>query len=339
MMKNRLSLKMRSRGPSTVKTSAASSPACSTVPREAHVTHRLHHTIALSVAALALVAAPVVLNGAVPFDTGIHAYAAKGGNGKGNGGGNGNGNGNSGNSNGSQSAGDSGSATVDTSGSDGGVGHGKKKRKNAVVDDAAIEAAALEDEGKKRGNGELGRLNSLKRNINGLMNSNDAKMDGIRAYIIANGALVDAEADLETANTALTDAQTAYAALVASLGVDSYPDTTPAGLQLSLDAVNEALVLDPANPDLLAEQALLTTAISTLGSSTELQNLADATGDVQEATDAVAEAQEAVSPEALFAALESAANKPVTDDVVSWASEQLGVGDADGLIDDYLASR
>jgi hypothetical protein len=29
----------------------------------------------------------------------------------------------------------------------------------------------------------------------------------------------------------------------------------------------------------------------------------------------------------------------VTVDVVVWVSEQLGIGDADGLIDDYLANR
>jgi hypothetical protein len=297
------------------------------------VTHRLFHTVALSLAAFALVAAPVVLNGALPIDTGIHAFAAKGGNGKGNGGGNG---GNGGGSNGSHASGDSGAGSAATNA---GAGHGKKKKKSALEEDAAVEAAVLEDDGKKRGNSELGRLNSLKRNINGLMNSNDAKMDGIRAYIIANGTLADAEAALEEATNTLTDAQAAYDALALSLGVDGYPDTSPDGLQASLDEVNAALLLDEGNLDLQAEQALLTTAIATLSTSPELQTLNDATGAAEEAANDVAEAEEAVSEEALLAALESAANKPVTDDVVAWASEQLGVGDADGLIDDYLASQ
>ncbi len=85
--------------------------------------------------------------------------------------------------------------------------------------------------------------------------------------------------------------------------------------------------------------ALLAAAIASIGASVELQDLTEATGAAEGAEAAVAEAEEDVSPEALEEALLTAANKPVTDDVVVWVSEQLGIGDADGLIDDYLANR
>jgi hypothetical protein len=103
--------------------------------------------------------------------------------------------------------------------------------------------------------------------------------------------------------------------------------------------VNDALINDPTNADLLAEQALLAAAIASIGASVELQDLTEATGAAEGAEAAVAEAEEDVSPEALEEALLTAANKPVTVDVVVWVSEQLGIGDADGLIDDYLANR
>jgi hypothetical protein len=177
------------------------------------------------------------------------------------------------------------------------------------------------------------------------MNSSDPKMDGIREYIIANGTLVDAGADLETANQQLADAQAAFDALADSLGVGDYPDTTPTGLQTRLDEVTTLLVDTPDDPDLLAEQQLLTDALTAINASTELQALTDATTAVGDAEAAVAEAEEAVSEDALREALLLAANPNrrsdtyLTDEIMAWASTELGVGEADGLIDDYLARR
>ena len=316
------------------------------------MTMRVRHSIVLSMTAVALLAAPVLLNGSVPYISDISAIAGNGngngnGGGNGNSGGNGNGGGNSGgNGNGHSSSDDSSSNSSTASASSGGsdnAGSGKKKKK-AVEED--IEAAELEGTTTKTKNlnPQLGRLNSLKRNINGLMNSSDPKMDGIREFIIANGTLADAQAELETATQQLADAQAAFDALADSLGVGDYPDTTPAGLQAALDLVEDQLVDAPDDPDLLAEQQLLTDALAAINGSAELQNLNDAATAVGDAEADVAEAEEAVSEDALREALLLAANPnrsddDLTDEIVAWASNELGVGDANGLIDDFLASR
>ena len=292
------------------------------------MSNRIRHPMLLSLAAVAMLSAPVLLDGAgVPYISGIDAVA---GNGKGKGGGNGGGNS-------SQSKGKSGS----TSASSSAAAKGKKSAGEAVVVEAAVKGPGS----KRTLNAELGRLNSLKRNINGLMNSNDPKMAGIRAYVIANGTLVDAQATLAVAGADLTSAQNAYIALVTSLGVGSYPNLTPAGLQSELDSVNAALAVSTDDPALLAQQAALTDAITAINASPELAALITASEDIVAAEDGVFEAELAVSEDALREALLVAANPNrrsedyLTPEIMAWASNELGVGDANGLIDAYLARR
>ncbi len=94
-------------------------------------------------------------------------------------------------------------------------------------------------------------LNSLKRNINGLMNSSDPKVAGFRDYLMANEALVDAEDllaiaqgefDAVNANyTALEltgDPETDLADLQSQLGGLTAPDPETA-TQEEIDAYNE----------------------------------------------------------------------------------------------------
>lgn len=284
----------------------------------------------LSLAALAILSAPVLLDGTgVPYVDGIDAVA---GNGKGKGGGNSGGGGNS-----SQSKGKSSSASA--------AGNGAAKGKKSAGEAVVVEAAVKSPGSKRSLNAELGRLNSLKRNINGLMNSNDPKMAGIRAYVIANGTLVDAQETLAVASADLTTAQSAYIALVTSLGVGGYPNLTPAGLQGELDAVNAALAAAPEDATLLEQQAALTSAIATINASPELAALITASENIVVAEDGVFEAEQAVSEDVLREALLLAANPNrrsedyLTPEIMAWASNELGVGDANGLIDAYLARR
>lgn len=284
----------------------------------------------LSLAALAILSAPVLLDGTgVPYISGIDAIA---GNGKGKGGGNSGGGGNS-----SQSKGKSSSASA--------AGNGTAKGKKSAGEAVVVEAAVKSPGSKRSLNAELGRLNSLKRNINGLMNSNDPKMAGIRAYVIANGTLVDAQETLAVASADLTTAQSAYIALVTSLGVGGYPNLTPAGLQGELDAVNAALAAAPEDATLLDQQAALTSAIATINASPELAALLTASENIVVAEDGVFEAEQAVSEDVLREALLLAANPNrrsedyLTPEIMAWASNELGVGDANGLIDEYLARR
>lgn len=294
------------------------------------MSNRIRHPMLLSLAALAILSAPVLLDGTgVPYVDGIDAVA---GNGKGKGGGNSGGGGNS-----SQSKGKSSSASA--------AGNGAAKGKKSAGEAVVVEAAVKSPGSKRSLNAELGRLNSLKRNINGLMNSNDPKMAGIRAYVIANGTLVDAQETLAVASADLTTAQSAYIALVTSLGVGGYPNLTPAGLQGELDAVNAALAAAPEDATLLEQQAALTSAIATINASPELAALITASENIVVAEDGVFEAEQAVSEDVLREALLLAANPNrrsedyLTPEIMAWASNELGVGDANGLIDAYLARR
>lgn len=283
----------------------------------------LRRTLILSVTAFAMLSAPVLLNNAgVSLVSDIDAVAA--GNGKDKGGGN------SGKSNGGGKSNSSASGKSSAAG-----------KKGVTVETASVEAVGS----KRSPKADLGRLSSLKRNINGLMNSSDPKMAGIRAYVIANGTLVDAEAALDTAAADLAAAQSAYVSFVTSLGVGDYPNLTPAGLQAELDAVNAALAAAPEDPTLLDQQALLSSAIAAINASPELANLITATEAEVAAQGDVMEAQDAVSEDALRDALLLAANPNrrsedyLTDEIMAWASNELGVGEANGLIDEYLARR
>ena len=80
----------------------------------------------------------------------------------------------------------------------------------ALAKDKSDKPGKPEDKGKEKSKPEKGQgngstasalkgMNSLKRNINGLMNSSDPKREGFRSYIPANAALLAAQADLETA--------------------------------------------------------------------------------------------------------------------------------------------
>ena len=143
-----------------------------------------------------------------------------------------------------------------------------------------------EGKGKSQGNpaSAMKSLNSLKRNINGLMNSSDPKMEGFRSYLLANETLQDAEALLAIAQGEFDAAEAEYNALELS----GDPDADLAALQTTLDG------LVAPDPETATEEEIaahnqqvedLTAAIGTVETYiTESDELGDAAAAVIEAS-------------------------------------------------------
>lgn len=176
----------------------------------------------------------------------------------------------------------------------------------------------------------LAGLNSLGRNINGLMNSSDPRMDGVREYMGAYMQIPDAEAAFATADDA-------FHTMVSGLGLVS---TDPAfdyntasyddliGRLAALDAAINDPAADPALlPDLQTEYDALAAAMGTIDASPERADLATADAELMAL-------QEATTDEALTGALMDAANRNrvaeygddyVTPEILDWAKNALGV--------------
>ncbi|MHB1111044.1 MAG: hypothetical protein ACYCZU_12120 [Devosia sp.] len=305
----------------------------------------------LSVSSFALLAAPFVAGAGTLGLSGFAAYAEKGGNGGGNGGGDGNGGGGGG--------GDG------NGGGGGGESHGKSGQThgnsaNAVNDESEETVAVAKGKGhvtelsERNLQSQLAGLNSLKRNVSGLMNSSDPRMEGIREFIEAGATLEGALDALAEAEVAFGDATEAYLGLVNDLlptpydgDLEGYGDLSIADLEARLSNL-ESRALTEADADYdawLAEMESLDAAISTLEASEELAALNAAKEALEDTTEAVETAEGETDDESLKEALLLAANdnrvaeygdEYITDEILGWAKGVLGVGDADGAIDDYV---
>lgn len=265
-------------------------------------------TLMASVGAAAMLLAPLAVLPATSVPAGYAALAEKGGNGKGGGSDNGNGNGGGG---GSESHGNSGNTE-------------KHEEKAAAREEAKADKT-------KNLNSQLGRLNSLKRNVNGLMNSSDPHMAGIRDYVRANTALDAAEAAFAIAQANYGTALGDYETLVGGTtfgGYDGYvyPDTSLATLQARLDVLEGAPITDPADPLAIAYAAEVESLQAVLESEQALA-LGSATTALADAQDDVTEATVGTTDADLQAALVDAANKDgdITPEMLAWAKAQLGI--------------
>jgi hypothetical protein len=273
-----------------------------------------------------MLSAPVLLSQTnLPLVGDISAQA---GNGKGKGASNGSGGGKK-----SSSASTSGKKAA-------GTNSGQNKKRASSTNEASLQEGPVPKE--KNINAQLGRLNSLKRNINGLMNSADPHMAGLRAYVIAGAALVTATEALASAEGVLVAATTAYESYVNSFALAGYDGT--AYTDLSLDGLNGRLtelnaldLTDPVNAAAANEAALLSDAIGQIEASQQFADLTQAQTDLEMADQELDTAEAAAGSDVLLAALGEASNKgEITPQVLDWASAKLGIGDADGLIDEYL---
>lgn len=294
----------------------------------------------LSAATLALTAAPVVLN-ATPLSD-LSAFA--GGKGNGNGGGNSGDHGNSGNS-----------GEKGNSGNSGGSSNGNGASQKVADTELTTTTKANGKSGKvKNLNAQLAGLNSLNRNINGLMNSSDPRMELVREYITNGAALEQATADLEAAQGTLTDLKAALdtyagdyvttAALASYDGSFTYTGATVQTLNDRLAVLNDPLVTDLTNVDALAERDALVAALTAINGSAEGIAVSDQQTVVDGLTSDVADLGDATTEDALKAALLAAANKNrvaavgedayLTPEIMAWATAKI-----DSLVADYAAQQ
>lgn len=323
------------------------------------MTRPLHKAILLGATALALVAAPTLLNLSGFSD--IAAYA-KDNNGNGNGGGDGGGNGNGGGNDGGNGGGNGGgnsdnakssseSSETESKGNGNGSGSGKGK-KVAVTEEVASTAKATKAEKTKNLNAQLASLNSLNRNINGLMNSSSKKMELVRDYIKASAALETAAANLaieeETLGglqTALDDfVTTAAADLVAHDDSTVYDVPTLKGLTDRATELELLIADDPDNLAAIEEQTALLAVLEAINNSDELAAVNDQQAVVDGLAAEVAELEGLTGEDDLKAALLAAANKNrvaaaggeayLTPEILAWATAKL-----DALTEAYQAQQ
>jgi hypothetical protein len=310
---------------------------------------RTRHVLIGTVSALALAALPVnlqsLLSGCSLEPAAALAksdHSGGNGNGGGHGGGNGGGHGHSGEHGKSGATGGSG-PSVGGSTHPGGPKlitgeetHGAKGKKATVTKVAKspgksakkktdeIETAALpQDEplvGPKEKNfkARLAGLNSLNRNFRAYLNSQDPRMAGIRDYVVASARL---DIVVDDADLVAYDGSHVY---------DGHP--TLGELQDRLDALDDNPVApgDPQYAAWSAEKAALEDVLDTPEAMT-----------LQKAEDDAASL--GTDDPALKQALLDAANKNrvaqygdgyINDHVMNWAKDLLGVGDAEGKIDE-----
>ncbi|MXQ07024.1 hypothetical protein GQ651_04100 [Alphaproteobacteria bacterium GH1-50] len=264
----------------------------------------------------------------------------------------------------------------------GNSGKGQEKRSSKASDaggNAKSGAGAEKSAGKRSVNADLKGMNSLNRSLNGLMNSSDPKMDGIRDFVVAS-------ADYEAALDALDEAKDAYQPLANSFQADLNPlrlmlpssvsgwddlEATLASLASApepdkVDYMVEVEVEVPSEvegeePTIVTEMvldqdaydaAVETWTAMTGAAKTAEANLAPARDAWTAYAIAFGEAQSkeaAASEDAMIAAIVDGLNATgagpvteddITDEMVAWVAARLGAGDdLDGLIDAYIASQ
>ena len=243
--------------------------------------------------------------------------------------GNGNGGGNNGNAGGNGgNAGNAGNSSHGNSGLNGkALGTGRNSsdtdtQDNDLTNNGQADSKTVIQDGAREKNlhAVLGRINSIGRNVNGLMNSKDPHLAAIRTYVLNSVELANAQTAADAARAAYDAALADYA----DAGLTGDPATTLSQLTSALASA------DTGTATALYEQIDVTNAL--LSASNQLV-----------ATDArVAQYSVLASDAALLDALASMSNKNLSSsdfssETLQWAKAVLGVGDATGTIDAYMA--
>jgi hypothetical protein len=310
---------------------------------ETRMSHPIRNMIMLSATVLALIAAPVLMNQTALSD--LQAIAKDKGNGGGGGGGGGNGNG-------------GGSENSNAGGNGGGGGGGSegqsnksegKGKKVATTEGVTTTTKAAKT---KNLNGQLAGLNSLKRNINGLMNSSSPRMVQLRAFVENSAALETAAAALEVEDALLDELQIALDDVIDTATADIVPfddstfyeNATLEQLNDRLEDLADALEADPDDQLAIDEQAALVAALDEINGSDEFAAVTAQEEIVEGLADEVAELELLTTEEALKDALIAAANKNrvaeagaeayLTPEIMAWATARI-----EALTDDLLAQQ
>lgn len=215
---------------------------------------------------------------------------------------------------------------------------------------------------------QLKSLHSLNRNINGLMNGNDPKMDPFRDFIEATIANEEAQELREAAIAEMNLSAEAFKAVAEKLALPNESfEAAQAELTRMIAAHAEEKPAEPVAPvaadfeteaEFRAASDQYTTDLAAWTAWNERDaELAEAKALSDElaldmATYAEADARaietEAASSdtamrEAMAASLNATGARQVsaddmTDEMAAWVADRLGVAESDGLIDDYRAS-
>ncbi len=200
--------------------------------------------------------------------------------------------------------------------------------------------------GEKNLNAKLAGLNSLNRNYKAYMNANDPRIVAMREFIDANIAQEDARTALIAAKDVLADASAALSELtemLESYDEFSYQDQELASLNSRLEDLIEVddSKLTPEEEETLASEI---EGLSKILEGKEAEAVASAQIELADAETAASEtAASGTGDDALTEALLAAANlnrveeygkdNYVDQEMLNWANELLGTGDALGIID------
>ena len=221
------------------------------------------------------------------------------------------------------------------------------KSANRAVKMAALPANAPVPAAKpKNFHAKLAGLNSLNRNYHAYLNSNSPRMAAISAFVMASAEFDLAQEQVAEATAALADAQADFAAAVNAAALTPYDGAvgvydapTVESLAERLNDLNNATVA----PEDLADWEAEVAAVENLLDSAEATAVAGTTTSLDEAELAAETASVGTDDEALKAALLDGANANrvaqygddyVDQEMMDWAKDLLGVGEAYGKIDE-----
>lgn len=280
----------------------------------------------MTTAALAaLFAAPAQTSSTLHLDHFAFMTSAEAGNSNGHGNGNGNG--------GNPSNPERGNAGANGKGSDNSNANNGNGPNSGAGSNSESQGLANAQQGRaiqntmtkeKNVNAVLGRINSLGRNVDAIMLSKDPHLTAIRAYIV-NGA------ELAKAETLADAAQAQYdAALTALSSAGLAGDPIEILASLTLEYTPELQATDPAHAQELA------------GAIDLVKSLISAETDLTAANARVAQLSVLASDAALAEALVTMSNHTLSDidisaEMLDWSKAVLGVGDATGAIDIWIA--
>jgi len=197
----------------------------------------------------------------------------------------------------------------------------------------------------KNFNAKLAGLNSLNRNYHAYLNSQSPRMAAISAFVMDSAEFDLARERVAQAEIALAEAEAEFTDAVEQAGpvpydgaIGVYDDPAVDSLSRRLDDLNNDVVAEEDREAWSAEVATLEGLLD----SEEAQSVAGAETSLDEAERNAAAASVGTDDAALEAALVDAANKNrvaqygddyVDDEMMDWAKDLLGVGDAFGPID------
>lgn len=185
---------------------------------------------------------------------------------------------------------------------------------------------------------QLKSLNSLNRNINGLMNSSDPKMAGFRAFVVAGALAASTQKELDAQLEAYGIKAGEFEDAADALGISSDPEQALIDIADAREELGDAPAAgEDGYDDWVAASKSLDDA------ETAANGLIADSGEIEKTEEKLAGYQEASSEEAMTAAMVEGLNATgqnvteddMTDEMKAWVADKLGVDESDGLIDDY----